>query len=256
MSPGQKEIIYRPVGFDDFPALKTASVADFIFTSPHAQLDDSAAFIDAESGLTISRNGLYDLCLRLAKGVDTLGLRRGNAVAMIFRYGTCSTREGPCANQTDIISSPNSLAWPIVILGLLSNGICTTLANSSYTLPELAHQIRDCGPQLIFVHPTLFPVLISTLKSLDMSEEEMRKRVVIMSYVDADVQEENVRGIDGSWTRLKHLLQKGKIDAPVRLTGAETDETTLLCYSSGVSCRIFLLPVIADINRFYQAPLD
>lgn len=123
MSSGQKEIIYRPVGFDDFPPLKTASVADFIFTSPHAQLDDSAAFIDAESGLTISRNGLYDLCLRLAKGVDTLGLRRGNAVAMIFRYGTC-VRLVKDAVRTKLILYPAQT----LLLGLLSFSACFRMA--------------------------------------------------------------------------------------------------------------------------------
>jgi len=144
--------------------------------------------------------------------------------------------------------SPNSLAWPIVFLGLLSGGMCATLANSSYTPPELAHQIRDSAPQLIFVHPILFSLLISTLKSLDISENEMRKRVVVMSYVDADVREENAQGIDASWTRLRQLLQKGKIDAPVRLNGNETDEATLLCYSSGTSSETFPFPHSFLIN--------
>lgn len=242
MSPNRKEIIYRPFGPDDFPPLKTASVADFIFASPHAQLDDSPAFIDSASGRTISRKGLYNLCMSLAKGVDALGLRRGNTVAMIFRHGTYLNPQGPYANPLVLSPSPNSLAWPIVFLGLLSNGVCTTLANSSYTVPELAHQIRDSAAQLIFVHPMLFSVLISTLKSLGISGEEMRKQVVIMSYVDADEQEERAQGIDKSWTRLKQLLQKGEIDAPMRLSEKETDETILMCYSSGGSSDF---PIIA-----------
>jgi hypothetical protein len=93
----------------------------------------------------------------------------------------------------------------------------------------------------------LFSVLISTLKSLDISEEEMRTRVVIMSYADPDVQEEKAQRIDASWMRLKHLLQNGKIDGPVRLSGNETDETILLCYSSGVSSETRSLPIILDI---------
>lgn len=83
--PGQKEVIYRSSGFDDFPPLQTASVADFIFSSPHAPLDDSTAFIDAVTGMKLTRAGLYDLALRLAKGVETLGLRHGKGVGMIFR---------------------------------------------------------------------------------------------------------------------------------------------------------------------------
>lgn len=133
-----------------------------------------------------------------------------------------------------------------MFLGLLSNGVCTTLANSSYTTHELAHQIRDSAAQLIFVHPMLFSVMISTLKSLDISEEEMRKRVVIMSYADADLREERAQRIDTSWTRLNELLQEGRIDVPVRLSGNETDATILLCYSSGVSCDTGSLPMLFD----------
>ena len=92
MSRSREEIIYRPVGFDDFPPLRTASAADFIFTSPHAQLDDSPAFIDGETGLAISRRSLYDLSLRLAKAVDNRGFHHGKGVAMIFRCDTCWAR--------------------------------------------------------------------------------------------------------------------------------------------------------------------
>lgn len=42
-------------------------------------------------------------------------------------------------------------------------------------------------------------------------------------------------GIDRSWTRLTDLLERGKLNAPVQLSDAETDETAIMCYSSGKS---------------------
>lgn len=80
-----KEIIYRPVGFDDFPPLKTAAAGDFVFNTSQVPLDSGPAYIDSISGTTLSRKETYDLALRLAKGVDTLGYRRKQGVAMIFR---------------------------------------------------------------------------------------------------------------------------------------------------------------------------
>lgn len=84
MSPKSKETIYRPVGFDDFPPLKTAAAGDFVFNHSLVPLDDGPAYIDSKSTTTLSRKQTYDLALRLAKGVDLLGYRRKKGVAMIF----------------------------------------------------------------------------------------------------------------------------------------------------------------------------
>lgn len=83
MAP-QPETIYKQ-DYPNFPPLQTASVADFLFSSPHAALDDSTAFIDSVSGLTVSRKGMKELAMKLAKGVQGLGLKRGKGVGMIFR---------------------------------------------------------------------------------------------------------------------------------------------------------------------------
>lgn len=54
-----------------------------------------------------------------------------------------------------------------------------------------------------------------------------------MSYTEQDEKDEKTVGIDASWMRLRSLLDKGKRDAPIKLSGKETDVTTLMCYSSG-----------------------
>ncbi|KAF8315898.1 AMP binding protein [Clavulina sp. PMI_390] len=211
------EIVYKSVGFDDFPPLVAAAAGDFVFNHSPVPLDDGPAYIDSQSGTILTRAQTYDLALRLAKGVDLLGYRRGKGVAMVF--------------------CPNSLAWPIVFLGLQSNSVLTTLANVSYTTNELAHQIKDSGATLFFVGPTVFHTLLATLKLLGYSEAEMRKHIIIMSYVPKDMDEEHAQGIDASWTRLHDMLKRGKLTAPVRLSGRATDEPILLCYSGGTTGR-------------------
>lgn len=90
----RKQVIYRAVGYDDFPPLHTSAMAAYLFASPHAPLDSSPAYIDADTGVTLSREQTYDLCLRLAKAVDDLGFGFKHGVAMIFSYVSLSHRSG------------------------------------------------------------------------------------------------------------------------------------------------------------------
>lgn len=61
----------------------------------------------------------------------------------------------------------------------------------------------------------------------------MKKRIVIMSYVKQDRLDEVAGRIGSTWTRLDDLLEEGKLKHEVVLNEKETDETALLCYSSG-----------------------
>lgn len=112
-------IIYKPKGFEHLPPLQTASLADFLFASPHAQIDDSPAFVDALSGTKLSRKELYDLCLRLGKGLDALGVTRKNGaaqkdVAMIFRcvHGRAPSGSDPPSDWADGVATPGSRIGP------------------------------------------------------------------------------------------------------------------------------------------------
>ena len=69
-----------------FPPVKLqfSSIFSFIFRDKES-LDDSPAYIDAISGIILTRAKLYDQAMRLAWGSRMHGLNRGD-VAMIFRY--------------------------------------------------------------------------------------------------------------------------------------------------------------------------
>ncbi|KAF9504366.1 hypothetical protein BS47DRAFT_1355281 [Hydnum rufescens UP504] len=156
-----------------------------------ASLDDSPAYIDALSDVRISRFQTYDLSLRLAMLGD---------VAMIF--------------------SPNSLAWPPTFFGLIAAGLRPTLANSFYTPPELAHQIKDSRAKMIFVHPTLFPILIETFRVLGVSGRERVHEAAKIGH---------------EWTRLSEFFGTGRLPSEELFDGDQANETALLCYSSGTT---------------------
>ncbi|KAF9514741.1 hypothetical protein BS47DRAFT_1392176 [Hydnum rufescens UP504] len=119
--------------------------------------------------------------------------------------------------------------------GLLAAGLRVIMANSSCTPPELIHQLDDSAAGIIFVHPTLFPLLLKALKFLGISDRDARRRVVIMSYVDQDRADEKAAEIGPEWTRLRELFGKGRLHSEEPFVGDQVHETALLCYSSGTT---------------------
>jgi 4-coumarate--CoA ligase len=172
------------------------------------------AYIDAVTGKTITRGEWRELTLSMAWGLrhelHKLGgpmLQRGD-VAMIF--------------------SPNSIAWPIMLFGGVAAGLRMTLANSAYTPRELKHQWIDSGAKVLFVHPTLVPVVLEMFKDLDFDLTSARRRIIV-----ADWPIEDPAMID--YIRMKDLLDKGRLEEEEKFPRELSHETNLLCYSSGTT---------------------
>ncbi|EUC55217.1 4-coumarate-CoA ligase [Rhizoctonia solani AG-3 Rhs1AP] len=167
------------------------------------------AFIDAVNGRTLSRGDVKDLSLRLAYGLQhTLGIKRGETV-MIF--------------------SPNSLVWPVAMLGCIAAGLKCSPANSAYTPSELAHQISDSGSGFVLVHPALVGTLLKAFEVLKVPGGEAQKRVILMNF------EEVVPKDTSIYTQMDSLLKGRKLDEEERFDGDRSDETVYLCYSSGTT---------------------
>jgi len=82
---------------------------------------ESPALIDAPTGYTLSRKELQSYALQFAWSLqNTLGQKR---------------------NSTMAIMSPNSIMWPIVLLGAIAAGVQITTVNSDYTPAEIVHQL-------------------------------------------------------------------------------------------------------------------
>ncbi|KAG8720268.1 hypothetical protein FRC08_000704 [Ceratobasidium sp. 394] len=167
------------------------------------------AFIDAASGRTLSRGDVRHLSLCLGHSLrNVLNTKRGDTV-MVF--------------------SPNSISWPITLFGCVAAGLKCTLANSSYTPPELAHQLKDSGAGYVFVHPALVQTLFKAFEELNVPVNEAKKRVVLMNFG------ENAPAGMESFVQLDSLLQGGKLQEEERFDGDLSDETVYLCYSSGTT---------------------
>ncbi|KAG2142242.1 AMP binding protein [Suillus bovinus] len=179
----------------------------------------SPAFIDALSGTTISRGKLRSYALQLAFSLHRL--------------------PSPLENHTKtvLIFSPNSITWPVMMLGAVAAGFCATLANSGYTSNELKYQYIDAGAHLIFVHPSLVGTARTMLRSLGLSEQEIRSRVIvaevqwITGIKDASIPDDQLKDL----VTISQLLGRGELKEEVSFDGERSNETVYLCYSSGTT---------------------
>ncbi|CAE6437667.1 unnamed protein product [Rhizoctonia solani] len=194
--------------YPDF-VIPRRSVVSNLFPAESPYADSLPAFIEAATGLTLSRGDIKDLTFRVASGVrKVLGTKRG---------------------QTVMVFCPNSIAWPFTLFGCAAAGLRITLANSSYTPPELAHQLKDSGASYVFVHPALLGTLFKAFEILKVPAKEAQKRVVIMTYRSSPT-----KGTE-KYTQLESLLGAGKFDKEEKFDGELSNETVYLCYSSGTT---------------------
>ncbi|EKM53455.1 uncharacterized protein PHACADRAFT_197887 [Phanerochaete carnosa HHB-10118-sp] len=177
---------------------------------------DAPAFIDAATGFTITRAGTCDLSLSFAHGLrhafSELGgvpLARGDVV-MVF--------------------SPNSIAWAPMMFGGWAAGLRLTLANSSYTPREVAHQWKDSGAKTVLVHPALLPVVLDAFKLVHVDTSEARRRIVVIDW-----QTSHGSARPGEFICMTDLMDKGRLSEEEKFLGEQAHETTLLCYSSGTT---------------------
>ncbi|KAG2109352.1 AMP binding protein [Suillus discolor] len=179
----------------------------------------SPAFIDALSGTTISRGKLRSYALQLAFSLHNLPLPLENRT------------------KTVLIFSPNSITWPVMMLGAVAAGFRATLANSGYTPHELKYQYIDAGAHLIFVHPSLVGTARTMLRSLECSEQEIRSRIIvagvqwIMGDKDVSVPDDQLKDL----VTITQLLGRGELKEEVSFDGERSNETVYLCYSSGTT---------------------
>ncbi|KAI6140879.1 AMP binding protein [Pisolithus tinctorius] len=182
----------------------------------------SPAFIDAATGVTISRGQLRSFALQLAHSLINLPepLRHQP-------NGSTTTR------PTVLIFSPNSIVWPIMALGASAAGFTATLANSGYNPGELKHQYVDAGAHLIFVHPSLLDTVKNMLTSIGCSDMHSRVIVATSGWLTG-VPDTEISGASG-FIRLENLLGRGQLSCEVNFDGERSEETAYLCYSSGTT---------------------
>jgi len=175
-----------------------------------------------------------------------------------------------------MIFSPNSMDYPILFLGAQAAGCIASLVNASYMTDELAHQIRDSTPFIIFVHPTLVDILELALKLLKAEGYEVGRVKVYSASSEAITSVRSEVTYESYQTLyVKDSDIEDDAAAPAykgsKLTKEEIDDTpALLCYSSGTvspthphlsqhlttPTRLALPSVIAPSNPHTRARAD
>ncbi|KAJ6478794.1 AMP binding protein [Mycena vitilis] len=179
------------------------------------------AFIDAASGAYITRTQLLSLSLSFGHGLHTHPTTKA-----------CARR-----GDTLLIYSPNSLAWPVVLLGSVAAGLRCTTANSAYTSHELVHQYTDSRAKLVITTEDGVKTVRAMFAELGIAKREGDRRIIVVGR--------NLRWAGGPAAQLgadvaglltmEELLKGGKLEHEERFDGDLSNETAYLCYSSGTT---------------------
>ncbi|KAK7057531.1 4-coumarate--CoA ligase-like 7 [Favolaschia claudopus] len=207
--------------------IRSTSVWTRLFASRDASADVGGypgslpAFIDADSGATITRAQLVHLTLSFA-----YGLKHHPNTSPVATRGS-----------TVLIFSPNSLAWPVVLFGSVAAGLRCTLANSAYTRTELAFQYSDSGATLIMTTEDGLSVVQEMFAEIGIAKEDAAKRIIVLS--------KDLRWAGGpsaprspasnGLLKMEDLLDRGKLDQEEKFEGSDALETLYICYSSGTT---------------------
>ena len=199
-------------------------VYDHVLPQKTAFDPNSPAFIDGITGRVVTRAELRRDTLRLGQGIhelrsSSLDLGAKEPVAMIF--------------------SPNTMDYPFLFLGSQAAGCISSLVNASYLMDELAHQIRDSTPFMIFIHPTLIEILEPALQLLKAEGYNTRAIRVFSSSSEAIPSDK----ADKPYPSYQTLYARTTSETALGYKGsdksaADIDETpAVLCYSSGTVSR-------------------
>jgi len=112
-----------------------ATVQDFLDDAVESYPDAACTvFFNAKR----SYKRISDDAWRFANGLRSLGVKKGDRVALML---------------------PNTPQFVIAFFGTLRAGATVVPCNPLYTVPELRHQLQDCGAETIVVLSRLYPVV-------------------------------------------------------------------------------------------------
>ena len=111
-----------------------------------------------------------------------------------------------------------------------AGGFKVSPANNSYTPRELAHQIHTSQAVVVVVHPLFVKTLLGAFKLLGISEDNARKRMIL-----GDWNEKLDQPPPTGFLSINDLTGKGTLAEEAKFAGRYTNETALLCFSSGTT---------------------
>lgn len=215
---------------DKCPALPARDTTVFDHLLPAQSVHDprTPAFIDGITGRILTRAQLRNDAIRLSHGVDKLKRKAQDLYP---------PRNGKPVDPVALLFSPNSVDYPLIFMGIQAAHCITSLANASYLTDELAHQIRDSLPFVIFVHPSLAPVLESALVILKEEGLPVKDIAIYSACPPLDQNDQNAVPLFPTYHTLfvdgKPVPPPGAPSQSTSAPGSIEDATAILCYSSG-----------------------
>ncbi|KAK8648891.1 hypothetical protein V6N13_129633 [Hibiscus sabdariffa] len=179
------------------PSNHSLDITTFISSYPH---HGKTAFIDATTGRHLSFPDLWRAVDSVSTCLSDLGIRKGNVVLII---------------------SPNSIFFPIVCLSVMHLGAIITTSNPINTSREIAIQMADSKPVLVFTTSQVVPKLAgSSLPIVLLDDERLTTEAASQVKIVTTINEMMKKGATGQ--------------IPVR-DRVYQDEAASLLYSSGTT---------------------
>ncbi|KAJ3534679.1 hypothetical protein NM688_g7100 [Phlebia brevispora] len=192
------------------------SYATFLLDRDATYPENDTAYIDGVTGEVVTRAVHRKRVLSFASSARNLQ-----------HLGMLELSRG----STAIVFSPNSVIFPVVMMGLAAAGICPAYANMSYKEMELAHAYQISGASHILVHVSLLPVAVGMLASIGVQEDEVKRRIVIISS-DREIPPDILAA---GWISIDRLVPRDDLTLPERFDGPDADSTAVIYFSSGTT---------------------
>ncbi|OAL21176.1 hypothetical protein AYO22_08139 [Fonsecaea multimorphosa] len=195
----------------------TLSVPTFMFGSSSSNVNSAdKIIIDAKRPDThfLTLHTYREWSKRFAAGVQSAGLESGDRV---------------------LLFSPNSIFYPVVVMGALMAGAIYNSANPAYTARELAHQLKDSNPRIVLAAESCVD---RALEAADLVGFD-KGCIFLFSEMPIDHTKEGPQATTAKVQHWSKLLAKPEIGRTFvweeRYTEAFSERTAILIYSSGTT---------------------
>ncbi|EKM61768.1 uncharacterized protein PHACADRAFT_204921 [Phanerochaete carnosa HHB-10118-sp] len=200
-----------------YPSIPVSRESYYSFVFARDIFSDNHPFtINGQTGAIITRRQLRESSLRLAHGLRNAG-----------NVGLHPLAKG----STAMLLSPTTDLYMVVQFAMAAAGIACVLADPAFSKHELAHAITVSDTEHILAHPSAMPLALETLRSLGYSEDEIKRRVIIVAP-NSEVPSEYRTG---SWINLDRLDCTPVPCIPERFDDDASEATTLIYFSSGTT---------------------
>ncbi|KIW95444.1 uncharacterized protein Z519_04028 [Cladophialophora bantiana CBS 173.52] len=195
----------------------TLSVPSFMFESSTSNINSTdKILVDAKRPEThfLTLHTYREWSKRFAAGLQFAGLENEDRV---------------------LLFSPNSIFYPVVVMGALMAGAIYNSANPAYTPRELAHQLKDSNPRIVLAAESCIK---RALEAADLVGFD-KKRIFLFSEVLMDHEKEVPSTANAKVQHWSELLAKPEIGRNFaweeRNTETFSERTAILIYSSGTT---------------------